>query len=211
MMRYAWEEPADDPWADSSDEEEFDPNTCSQAEAGNLLAEMLINLKLKGILSAKQVCTLAFWAHKAGACGPVEDLKLRPDDESAGRFHRQLDKAVGCNLRSSHEFYEVQIPGASRATSSRESLKIPMLLVHEVLDSEIRELSVERVQELVQQAGAEGRLPQTFQDHVATREAPPGSLVIPVTHYTWTACPSSGTTVPWAYGHIAASSTATIS
>ncbi len=72
-MPFEWEE--DDPWAsdaDSDGDAPFDPTRCNADEAGELLADCLIQMKLAGSPSAKQhVCTIAFWAHKTGACGPV--------------------------------------------------------------------------------------------------------------------------------------------
>ena len=52
--------------------------------AGEELIHMLSELKTQGVLSAKQACVLAFWAAKAGACGEVHNMAVRPNQESAG-------------------------------------------------------------------------------------------------------------------------------
>jgi hypothetical protein len=181
-MAHSWEEA--DPWSSDSDDDgsaAFDPNLVTVEEAGNLLADALIDLKLSGAMSAKQVCTIAFWAHKAGAVGPVEDLKWRPDDKSTGHFHRQFDKATGSSLHSAHEFYDVRMPTASRATSDRVMRAVPMLPLHEVLHNEFTDLGLDRVRELLDES--RDRLPASYWRHPAVTSAPPGSLVVPVSIY----------------------------
>ena len=43
----------------------------TREEAGEELASLLLRLKQMGKLSAKEVCVVAWWASRAGACGPV--------------------------------------------------------------------------------------------------------------------------------------------
>ena len=90
---YGWENPGNAPegahqW-DSDEEAEDTP-----AEAGETFAELLISCRLKGVLSARQTCLLAYWAGKAGACGPAADFGLRPG-EPTGHCQRKIDTYLG--------------------------------------------------------------------------------------------------------------------
>ena len=184
-MSYDWEVP--DAWDFDSDDDDpdapFDPTTCTAVEAGELLADALIDLKLAGSLSAKAVCTIAFWAHKAGACGPVEMLKWRPDDTSSGHFHRQFDKAVGTSLQASCEFYSLQMPTQSRASSSRLLKDIPVLPLHEVLDTAFADYGLGRLRALLADARRDDLLPPSYFKHPAVTAAPENELVVPLTLY----------------------------
>ena len=65
----AWEKSTDDvKWSDIDEPDYGDVPTHIAEEE---LVRHLIELKLTGVLSAKQTCTIAFWAAKAGAAGPV--------------------------------------------------------------------------------------------------------------------------------------------
>ena len=48
-----------------SDDAEFDPSAANAVLAQELLYEMVVDLKLHGVLNATQACTLAFWCSKA--------------------------------------------------------------------------------------------------------------------------------------------------
>ena len=67
----------------------------SQESAVRHLVELLIDYKLKGILSAKQLCILAYWCFFAGACGRVQELKKAPGDKNAGNYDRHFDRCLG--------------------------------------------------------------------------------------------------------------------
>ena len=73
------------------DESDFQYASVTADEAGQELFSYLVLLKLSGVLSAKQACVLAFWAHKSGATGGVKDLALAPDTQS-GKFSRRFDR-----------------------------------------------------------------------------------------------------------------------
>eukprot|EP00969_Alexandrium_andersonii_P104119 4595561-Alexandrium_andersonii.AAC.1 len=81
----AWERRAEQVPLFFEDEEEqpVDYNSFTADEAGVELGSMLIDLKLAGVLSAKQACIIAWRCAKAGAQGGiVEKLGFRPDAQS---------------------------------------------------------------------------------------------------------------------------------
>ena len=137
-----------------------------------MLADFLIDLKLAGSLSAKAVCTIAFWAHKAGACGPVDELRWRPDDPSVGHFHRKVDSAVGTSLTGANDFYLLPMPTHSRASSSRIWKDIPALPLHEVLDIAFADYGMDRLRALLEEARRDDLLPPSYFCHPAVASAP---------------------------------------
>eukprot|EP00969_Alexandrium_andersonii_P115588 5111223-Alexandrium_andersonii.AAC.1 len=76
--RASWEEDlSEEDWEGDGDSDDDQPadryESVGPKQAGEFLFDMLVNLKQAGVLSAKQSCILAFWAHRAGASG-VKDL-----------------------------------------------------------------------------------------------------------------------------------------
>ena len=118
-----------------------DPGRVSEKEkkqeAGRELAEMLLSLHVDGRLSAKDTCTLSYWAYKAGAEGPVKDLAHNPKAPS-GHFQRHLDKTAG--LRGDDaEFYRIPVPGHTKHSGSREVCQVSVIPPHEVVHRELVE------------------------------------------------------------------------
>ena len=64
----------------------------SPEEAGVELVELLTELYFNGKLTAKHLCTLAWWAHKSGIAS-AKSLAFRPDAQS-GHFRRHLDSVL---------------------------------------------------------------------------------------------------------------------
>ena len=63
--------------------------TPSRAEGEAGLEEYLVERWLKGSMTAKEICTIAWWATAAGATGFVTTLSFRPDAPT-GHFARHL-------------------------------------------------------------------------------------------------------------------------
>ena len=57
---------------------EFDYSDVDPTTAGQEFTSMLVHLKLKGVLSAKQTCVLAYWSSRAGAVGDAFALGSAP-------------------------------------------------------------------------------------------------------------------------------------
>ena len=117
---------------DSSSDAEVAPST---EEAGEHLAELLVNLRLRGYLSAKQCCIIAYWAHLAGARGPCKDFAMPPDLQS-GAYQRKL----GQYLRVDDDaklFYTLPVPGQSKAEAARVVHQLEVVPPHESIHAEI--------------------------------------------------------------------------
>ena len=75
------------PFFENSDaEEEAEPDP-EGAEAGDVLGQTLLNMLLAGKMSAKSLCTISYWATRAGAQGGVTKFALSPDSQS-GKFQQ---------------------------------------------------------------------------------------------------------------------------
>eukprot|EP00969_Alexandrium_andersonii_P082927 3657644-Alexandrium_andersonii.AAC.1 len=104
---FDWETPASSssgpaPWEDSApsrvaaggeDGEPLSYDNVSREEAGLELYNFIVDLKIRGLITAKSACILAFWSSRAGAEGPVGALARRPDLAS-GHFSRHFDATV---------------------------------------------------------------------------------------------------------------------
>ena len=65
---------------EDEDGESFDYSSVDRKTAGDELVNMIVDLKLRGTLSAKQAVTLAFWCAKAGAEGGVQQVDMNGRD-----------------------------------------------------------------------------------------------------------------------------------
>eukprot|EP00969_Alexandrium_andersonii_P241147 10646607-Alexandrium_andersonii.AAC.1 len=98
---------------------------------------MLVNLKQSGVLSAKQSCILAFWAHRAGASG-VKDLAHRPGLSHTGHYSRHFDSVCGTRTKDALPWYEVPIPLHHRWDAGRVVDDVSTLVAHECFDADFR-------------------------------------------------------------------------
>lgn len=170
--RQPWEE-APDPWdrppdsadSDGSDAEESDHEGAEGEEAGEMLAQMLLSMVWAGKMSAKTACVIAWWASRAGAKGPINDLAYRPSAPS-GHFSRKVDNVSGIDLRK-HKRYLIKVPATTRFDHSRSTIDLPLVNAHEAIESELADnpgLSAEL------QAKIDGNeFPQAYDDHPVRR------------------------------------------
>ena len=116
------------------------PEELTPHQAGVEFAELLLHLKAKGKLSAKDVCSLSWYAAGARIHGPANDMWLHPES-STGHFQRKLDSICGFGKHLSGG-YTLPVPGVSRGSEDeevRETLMLPCLPMHEVLQHELDE------------------------------------------------------------------------
>jgi hypothetical protein len=145
-----------------------------RAEAGTCLADLLLSLHVDGRLSAKAVCTLAYWAAKAGAHGPVRDLAFRPSAPT-GHYQRHLDSAV--RLRGQPEDFTVlRVPGHSKHSPHRTVQDISVMPPHECLHKEVT------MDPSILEGVNPADWPPSFHTHPVIQNAPVGS-VIPLAFY----------------------------
>eukprot|EP00969_Alexandrium_andersonii_P270334 11948676-Alexandrium_andersonii.AAC.1 len=91
----SWVELEGPRWEEEGPEgdEEIDWAAVTPEMATEEFPAMLVRLKLQGTLSARQVCTLCFWASRAGLGGLTKELAVRPNQQS-GQYSRHFDKVV---------------------------------------------------------------------------------------------------------------------
>ena len=118
-------------------EGEIEQERKDREEAGMEFVDLLLDLKVKGKLSAKDVCTLCWHAKHAGAQGPAQDLAFRPDAPT-GHFQRHLDTCTGVG-RDVAGAYTLTVPGHDKYSLSRVDMTIPCLPLHETLAQEVQQ------------------------------------------------------------------------
>ena len=170
-----------DAWGDPDDECNFDYANVDATAAGEELFEMLVSLKLEGNISAKQCCVLAFWAHKAGACGDVSNLQLRPDQQS-GQYSHRFDKVATGSPRDQNHYF-VKLGRRLRHDASRAFTPIATQPIHEALAQQMMADKDASLVEALRSARAKGELPPLYTEHPVVAAAPPGADVHPVCVY----------------------------
>ena len=173
----SWSELRRESW--SSDVVDVDFEDVDPPFAGVQLAEFIITLKMDGILSAKQACSLAFWAARSGSVGQVHELGLRPD-QASGEYSRHVDAFVGTGI-GSLDCYEIQVARRLQHDASRRWEDLPSRPPHECLEEELL-ANPEMVGQL-QKAIRDRTLPERYFAHPAVRDCPAGCLVHPTCLY----------------------------
>ena len=140
---------------------------------------MLTHLKSIGTLSAKQTCVLAFWAGKAGACGEVSTMGLRPDQDS-GEYSKKFDKWAGVKIHEQNN-YPLWLGLSLRHDAGRFWGAVPSRPPHEAFKDELSRCS--KPSESLRAALAAGDLPPKYWAHEFVNAAPPGELVHPFSVY----------------------------
>eukprot|EP00974_Lingulodinium_polyedra_P130032 11212289-Lingulodinium_polyedra.AAC.1 len=106
-------------------------------EAQTKLAEALIYLKVTGKLSAKDVCTLMWWAERAGLpAGPATAFAYTPDSNQTGHYNRHFNAVMGTGGQLEGG-YTMKIPGKVPQQEDSTTLVVPCLPVHEALEQEV--------------------------------------------------------------------------
>ena len=107
-----WEQMGDPDAAPSGDQ---NPKA-ARMEAGMEFTKMLGELYLLGQLSATSICTLCWWAQKAGI-PEAERFALKPESPS-GHYARKLDSALGLK-RHDPTLYYMEMPGYDKYADGR--------------------------------------------------------------------------------------------
>ena len=89
-----------------------------------------------GVLSAKNICCIAWWTTHSGAQGIITELALRPSTAASGHFQRKVDKTSGINFRN-HYHYLVRVPSHCKYDASRTTHDFPLRLPREAICAEI--------------------------------------------------------------------------
>lgn len=165
---------------DQSDNEDDSINwdSLSPEEAGDELASRLLTLQNRGALSAKAVCSLAFFAKRAGAVGFVSKLSHNPEAAS-GHFQRHLDSVLFFTDEKK-KLYDLPCPGHTRYDKERVTHIISTIPFQEELANELAENPElgPTLDKMVQN----NELPADYYQHPVVR-ANPGERVYPVSMY----------------------------
>jgi len=98
--RYSWEDSDDDElvgetffpgWAD---DRMSDDEACTSEDAAEELLRYLCDLKRQGVLRAKHVCIISYWATKAGCPAPLNKMAKEPGKQT-GKYSAHFDAVLG--------------------------------------------------------------------------------------------------------------------
>ena len=143
------------------------------ADAGNAFVEFCLEQLYMGKISAKAMCTLCFWASRAGAAGKVKDFALSPNAKS-GKFSLHIDKTVGFNPKEDGDLFKLEVPIYAKYDASRGRMKLPMQLPHEVFSTEM-ETDPDLLDKLETKM-AETEWAEAYKEHVVTKSSPRPAL-----------------------------------
>lgn len=160
---HTWDERAPDDGSED-DAEAWEPS----AEAcGEELFDMVVALKQRGALSAKQACCLAYFAAGAGCPGPISKLAMRPDSPS-GHFSRHFDRALACDS-GRVDLYSFDVPGHNRSEAARASIEVAAIPVQEHLAAVA--LANPELLSTLQQKVESRALPPCYYSHPVVQDA----------------------------------------
>ena len=80
------------------------------AESAECFIQLMLDQYMSSSLSAETVCTLAYWAMKAGMKGYVERVARKPG-MSSGNYSKALKQVLGFNDKKT---YKLEVPGTTK-------------------------------------------------------------------------------------------------
>lgn len=153
------------------------PRCLGNVEAGDMMLQILLELRWKNRLSARGVCIIAWCAKQGGMAGGIREFALHPNAQS-GHFQRKLDKELGISPDAT--LYDVLVPSFTKWEKERFVAPIPFCAVHEVIEDEVRHAPDQFAK--LQKMLDEDELPLAYLDHPVVRAAPPAT-VLPLSIY----------------------------
>jgi hypothetical protein len=121
-----------------ADSDDSDIEDLSEAESSAEFMNFLVHLKMTGVLAAKAVCILSFWAKRGGLISPGDALALSPH-RTGGAFSAHFDKVIGIDVAMRENWYMLDVPGHSKHDVSRCIKKVAVKPAHESLADELAE------------------------------------------------------------------------
>ena len=104
---------------------------------GDTFADYLSTAFLKGKLSVKTVCEIAWYAHNAGAQGRVTELVYKPG-ASTGNYAQHLKRALGLD-HETESLYTMRMPAQDKYDQNRTVMDLSIVPAHEALHREFQE------------------------------------------------------------------------
>ena len=183
FARFSWDEAGGEPDepADDDDPGELDIEDSEEDDeaetVGAEFVECLLSQYLAGKMSAKCVCTLAWYASKAGAVGPATRLRLRPEAQS-GQFAPKVDKFMGITVKK-ETLLHLKVPMYDKHDENRAVHEIPVKSPHEELNNEM--LRGPSILEQLEQSVKDKEWAPIFEQHPIVRRH--GGKALPVALY----------------------------
>ena len=136
---------------------------------------------MTGVLSAKQVCTMAHWAAKGGMVGQVKDLALNPES-SSGNFAKHLDRHLGL-AETKKKVYKIPLVGAPKPNGLRTTFNLDVIPPHELLNRSLQDdpTIATRLQEAIDHP--DYLPPAYFQNPIVRSAREAGVNVLPLSLY----------------------------
>jgi hypothetical protein len=172
--RHAWEE---DPGSGCDDDGDGEEEVPSGEAAGKLLSEFVLQLQMGGMLSARALCIICYYASQAGAKG-CGDLAFAPGKKSTGHYQRHIDVALGVDMHDK-SLFRIWVPYYNKHDCSRTVRQTPVQPPHERIHDEMtrRGSTEEDVRQLIGEQG----FGQQYHNHDVVRDST--HPVIPVAIY----------------------------
>ena len=156
-----------------------DDDTLDSTRCATMFRDMLISLKLSGVISAKHACVLSFWAEGAGIAKPGGELALHPKN-TGGSFSAKFDKVIGMSQALNADFYRIPMVVHQPWSFGRAVVQREVSLLHELLSDEIYAEGQTMFWSKVEDAREkEGWVP-SFAKHLLVQEHGP-ERIIPLT------------------------------
>ena len=95
----------------------------TRSEAEDALSEYLVDRWLKGHVTAREVCTISFWASAAGTTGFVQTLAFRPDAPT-GHYARHLETVLNLERLTQNQT-KIEVPIYKKSACVRDSFSLP--------------------------------------------------------------------------------------
>ena len=165
-------------WDESdASSDDFD-NPVPPLEASQQLLDYLLWSNQRGHMTARQVCTVAFWASKAGATA-LEVLAVNPRS-TGGNFQKKVDTYMASTLGSQRDAtYVAPVPAQIHSTGCRDIFDLHTMPPHEVLSTAHAQERAGMVEEL-RKASASSQLPKAYTEHPVVQRAPEDAIVLPL-------------------------------
>ena len=140
---------------------------------------MMMSLKIRGKISARDVCVLCFYARLAGITGPAVDMSFRPNAPS-GHFQRHLDVVTELNSKL-EDGYALPVPSYDKYILSRVELDIASLPMHECLNNEV--LADPQISRDVASSLSGKDWSGQYRNHPVVQNAGPNDIIYPFAMY----------------------------
>ena len=163
--------------ASHSQEEAWDSSASSSSsepeiqQACDLMVEFLLQMLFKGTVSAKAVCTICWWAWKAGCGGYVQRLAYNPTAQT-GKFQRHIDKVLGVSTKS--PAYTIDLPHYTHGDLIRKLEPVPVEIPHQELLDEIA--NTPTYEDDLHRCVQSRLMPPSYYSHPTVLESEPDAL-----------------------------------